>query len=104
MYAIIKIGGKQFKVSPEQRIYTSRLQAEVGSELTIQDVLMVDDNGTVRIGTPMLSGVTVTAKVLNHLKDDKVLIFHKKRRKGYKKLNGFRAYLSSIIIASMVKP
>jgi len=101
MYAIVEIVGQQFKVAKDQKVYVHRLQGEVGSKVTFDNVLLVDNKGNVTIGAPAIEGAAVTAKILGHLKGDKVIVFKKKRRKGYKKKNGHRQYLSEIQIESI---
>ena len=96
MYAIVEIAGQQFKVAQDQKVYVHRLQEEEGSKVTFDTVLLTEDNGAVTIGAPAIEGASVTAKILNHLKGDKVIVFKKKRRKGYKKKNGHRQYLTEI--------
>jgi len=108
MYAIVEIAGQQFKVAKDQKVYVHRLQAEEGSKVSFDNVMLIEDAGNVTIGAPAIEGAAVTAKVLGHLKGDKVIVFKKKRRKGYKKKNGHRQYLTEIqiesIAASGVKP
>lgn len=98
MYAIIEISGKQIKVEENNYIYVNRLAQEEGSTFQIENVLLVDNNGSITLGTPTVSGAAVSAKVLEHLKDDKVKVFKKKRRKGYKKTIGHRQYLTKLMI------
>jgi len=98
MYAIVEIAGHQFKVSKDLKVYVNRLASEEGSKVTFDKVLLLDDNGTITLGAPAIEGASVEAKVLQHLKGDKVIIFKKKRRKGYKKRNGHRQYLTQIVI------
>ena len=98
MYAIVDIAGQQFKVEEGMKIFTHRLNAEEGSKINFDNVLLVENNGKINVGTPSISGAKVSATVLNHLKGKKVLVFKKKRRKGYQKLNGHRQYLSYIQI------
>jgi large subunit ribosomal protein L21 len=98
MYAIVDIAGQQFKVEKEQKVFVHRLNAEEGSKVNFDKVLLVDNDGKVKVGTPTVSGVEVSATVLNHLKGEKVLVFKKKRRKGYQKMNGHRQYLTYIQI------
>ncbi|MDR6845456.1 50S ribosomal protein L21 [Flavobacterium granuli] len=98
MYAIVEIAGQQFKVSKDLKVYVNRLANEEGSKVSFDKVYLVDDNGSITIGAPAIEGASVEAKVLQHLKGDKVIIFKKKRRKGYKKRNGHRQYLSQIVI------
>ncbi len=102
MYAIVEIAGQQFKVEKERKIYVQRLDAMEGDEVAFEKVLLVDDDGKVTVGTPVVEGARVTAKVLEHVKGDKVLVFKKKRRKGYKKLNGHRQQYTRIQIDSIV--
>ena len=98
MYAIVEIAGHQFKVSKDLKVYVNRLANEEGSKITFDKVLLLDDNGTITLGAPAIEGASVEAKVLQHLKGDKVIVFKKKRRKGYKKRNGHRQYLTQIVI------
>ena len=98
MYAIVEIAGQQFKVSKDLKVYVHRLANEEGSKVSFDKVYLVDDNGSITIGAPAIEGASVEAKVLQHLKGDKVIIFKKKRRKGYKKRNGHRQYLTQIVI------
>ena len=102
MYAIVEIAGQQFKVEKDQKIFVHRLSAEEGSKIDFDNVLLTDNNGKINVGTPSLSGAKVSATVLNHLKGKKVLVFKKKRRKGYQKMNGHRQYLSYIQINEIV--
>jgi len=98
MYAIVDIAGQQFKVEKDQKIFVHRLNAEEGSKLSFDKVLLVDNGGKINVGTPTVSGAKVSATVLNHLKGEKVLVFKKKRRKGHQKMNGHRQYLTRIQI------
>jgi large subunit ribosomal protein L21 len=98
MYAIVEIAGQQFKVAKDQKVYVHRLTAEEGSKVTFDNVLLVDKAGKVTIGAPAIKGAKVKATVLGHLKGDKVIVFKKKRRKGYKVKNGHRQYLTEIQI------
>src|SRR6218665_1588317 len=98
MYAIVEIAGQQFKVSKDLKVYVHRLSNEEGSKVSFDKVLLLDDNGSITLGAPAIEGASVEAKVLQHLKGDKVIVFKKKRRKGYKKRNGHRQYLTQIVI------
>ncbi|TAF67202.1 MAG: 50S ribosomal protein L21 [Cytophagales bacterium] len=98
MYAIVEIAGQQFKVEKNKFIYTHRLKAEEGSQVEFDQVFLIDNEGSVSVGKPTVSGAKVKAKVLQHLKGDKVIVFKKKRRKGYQKQNGHRQYLTKILI------
>ncbi len=102
MYAIVEIAGQQFKVSKDQKLFVHRLPNEEGEKVTFDRVLLVDNNGTITVGAPAISGASVEAKVLKHLKGDKVLVFKKKRRKGYKVKNGHRQYLTQVVIENVV--
>ena len=101
MYAIVEIAGQQFKVEKDQQIFVHRLDAEEGSKVDFDKVLLVEDGGKVNVGAPVVTGAKVTVKVLSHLKGDKVLVFKKKRRKGYQKLNGHRQSFTEIQIESI---
>lgn len=98
MYAIVDIAGQQFKVEKNQKLYVHRLDAEEGSKVTFDKVLLVDEDGKVNVGSPVVNGTVVSAKVVAHLKGDKVIVFKKKRRKGYRKLNGHRQALTELLI------
>lgn len=98
MYAIVEIAGQQFKVAPEQKHYVNRLPQAEGDTVEFDRVLMVNQESDVQVGTPVLEGVKVRAKVLRHLQGDKVTIFKKRRRKGYKLKRGHRQQLSQIQI------
>lgn len=102
MYAIVDIAGQQFKVQKSQRVYVHRLEANEGANVEFDKVLLLDNNGKITVGAPTVDGARVAAKVLQHLKDEKVLVFKKKRRKGYKKLNGHRQYLSEILVQAIL--
>ena len=101
MYAIVNIAGQQFKVTENQNLYVHRLKGDEGSSVEFNDVLLLDNNGKVQIGSPSLKNASVKAKVLSHLKGDKVIVFKKKRRKGYKLKRGHRQYLTRIQIESI---
>jgi large subunit ribosomal protein L21 len=98
MYAIVEIQGQQFKVEKDRKLYVHRLPNEEGSSLEIKEVLLIDNKGKIKVGSPLVKGAKVTAKVLKHVKGDKVLVFKKKRRKGYQKLNGHRQFFTQILI------
>ncbi len=102
MYAIVDIAGQQFKVEKDQRLFVHQLQGEAGDKVEFSEVFLLDDNGTVTVGAPAVEGALVTAKIEEHLKGDKVIVFKKKRRKGYKKKNGHRQRLTKITIESIV--
>ena len=98
MYAIVDIAGQQFKIEKNQQIFVHRLEAKEGSKVDFEKVLLMDDAGKVNVGNPLVKGAKVTAKVLKHIKGDKVIVFKKKRRKGYKVKNGHRQYLTKLEI------
>ena len=98
MYAIVEIAGQQFKVEKDRFIYAHRLEAEEGASVEFDKVLLTENDGTVNVGTPSITAAKVTGKVLEHLKGDKVIVFKKKRRKGYKTKNGHRQYLTKVLI------
>ncbi|TCK80702.1 50S ribosomal protein L21 [Albibacterium bauzanense] len=101
MYAIVNIAGQQFKVAKDQKIFVHRLQGEEGASIEFDNVLLAEDGGKFSVGTPSLKGAKVSAKILSHLKGDKVIVFKKKRRKGYKKKNGHRQQFSKIEITGI---
>jgi len=101
MYAIVDIAGQQFKVEACKKIFVHRLAAEVGASVDFDKVLLTDNDGVVKVGAPYVEGAVVKATVLDHLKGDKVIVFKKKRRKGYQKKNGHRQYLTQIQIETI---
>jgi large subunit ribosomal protein L21 len=101
MYAIVDIAGQQFKVQKDQRVYVHRLEGEEGSSVEFGNVLLIDNDGKVNVGAPAISGASVKAKILKHLKGDKVIVFKKKRRKGYKVKRGHRQFLTQVQIESI---
>ena len=103
MYAIVEIAGHQYKVEKDQQVFVNRLDAEEGKKVKFDRVLLVDKGGDVTVGAPAVDGMAVHAVVERHLKGDKVLVFKKKRRKGYQRLNGFRASLTEIKITDIKK-
>ena len=98
MYAIVDIAGQQFKVEAGRQIFVNRQAAEVGEALSFDKVLLLDNEGDVKVGAPYIDGAAVKATVVEHCKGDKVIIFKKKRRKGYQKKNGHRQYLTKLQI------
>ena len=101
MYAIVEIAGQQFKVVKDQKVFVHRLQTEEGAQVAFDNVLLIGDGDNVTVGAPAIDGAQVGAKVLKHLKGDKVIVFKKKRRKGYRKKNGHRQSLTEIVIESI---
>ncbi|MCX6295355.1 MAG: 50S ribosomal protein L21 [Bacteroidetes bacterium] len=102
MYAIVEIAGQQFKVERGVKVYVHRLDANEGAKVEFDKVLLVDNGGKVQIGTPSIDGAKVAATVLSHLKGDKVIVFKKKRRKGYQKSNGHRQQLTQILVQGIL--
>ena len=101
MYAIVDIAGKQFKVAENQYVYAPRMESEVGSSIHLDKVLLIDSEGTVAVGNPWLNGAKVSGKVLEHVKGDKVIVFKKKRRKGYAVKNGHRQQYTKVLIETI---
>ena len=102
MYAIVEIAGQQFKVEKDKKVYVHRLPQDEGADVEFERVLLVDNEGAISVGAPIVEGAKVTATVLKHLKGDKVIVFKKKRRKGYRKKNGHRQYLSQILFNEVI--
>jgi len=102
MYAIVEIAGQQFKVEKDQKVFVHRLQTEEGKKVAFDNVLLLSDGDKVTVGAPAIGGAQVSAKVLKHLKGDKVIVFKKKRRKGYRVKNGHRQSLTEIQIESIL--
>lgn len=102
MYAIVDIAGQQFKVKKDSIVKVHRLDAEEGKVVELDQVLLVSNGTTVSVGTPTVEGARVAAQVMSHGKGDKVLVFHKKRRKGYQKLNGHRQYLTELRVLGIL--
>ena len=102
MYAIVEIAGHQFKVEKDQKVFVNRLATEEGEAVSFDNVLLIADGSNITVGAPAIGGAQVSAKVLKHLQGDKVIVFKKKRRKGYRKKNGHRQALTEIVIESIV--
>lgn len=102
MYAIVDIAGQQYKVQKDMRLKVHRLQAEEGKVLELDRVLLVNSGSNVTVGTPVVDGARVAAQVMAHSKGDKVLVFHKKRRKGYSKMNGHRQALTELLVLGIL--
>lgn len=101
MYAIVEIAGQQFKVAKDQQIFVHRLAAKEGDKVDFANVLLTEKDGKVNVGAPAIDGAKVTASVVRHVKGDKVIVFHKKRRKGYEKKNGHRQSFTEIKITDI---
>jgi large subunit ribosomal protein L21 len=102
MFAIVEIAGQQFKVAKDQKVFVHRLAAEEGKKVSFDNVLMLSDGDKVTVGAPAIDGAQVGAKIIKHLKGDKVIVFKKKRRKGYRVKNGHRQSLTQIVIENIV--
>ena len=102
MYAIVEIAGQQFKVAKDQKVFVHRLAGEEGDKVSFDKVLLAADGDNVTLGAPAIDGAQVGAKITRHLKGDKVIVFKKKRRKGYRVKNGHRQSLTEIVIESIV--
>jgi large subunit ribosomal protein L21 len=99
MYVIVEIQGQQFKVEKDRKLYVHRLEGKAGETVEFSKILLADNDGKVTVGVPVIEGAKVVAEIVEPLvKGDKVLVFHKKRRKGYRKLNGHRQQFSQILI------
>lgn len=101
MYAVVDIAGKQFKVEKDQYVYLPHLEAEAGASVHFDKVLLIDTDGKVEVGTPVIKGAKISGKVLEHVKDGKVIVFKKKRRKGYAVKNGHRQQFTKVQIESI---
>jgi large subunit ribosomal protein L21 len=102
MYAIVEIAGLQYKVAKKQRVFVHRLEANAGDSVEFGKVLLIDNDGAITVGSPVIDGARIAAKVISHLKGDKVIVFKKKRRKGYQKLNGHRQSLTELLIQGIL--
>jgi len=98
MYAVIEIAGQQFKVAKADKIYVPKLASEVGAKVKFDKVLMIGDEKQTRLGTPYVTGASIEAKVLGHVKDEKIMVFRKKKRKGFKVQRGHRQQYTQIEI------
>jgi len=98
MYAIVEIAGQQFKVNKDQKIFVHRQEGELGDKLTFDKVYLIDNEGDVKVGMPVVDGATVNASIVSHVRGDKVLVFKKKRRKSYQKMTGHRQDFTQILI------
>ncbi|WP_226390839.1 50S ribosomal protein L21 [Penaeicola halotolerans] len=103
MYAIVDIAGKQFKVTKDQFVYAPYMAGEAGASVEFDNVLLIDNAGAIEVGAPTVAGAKVSGKILEHVQGDKVIVFKKKRRKGYKKKNGHRQDFTKVLIENIVK-
>ena len=101
MFAVVNIAGQQFKVSENSTYYVPKLSKDPNKNITFKEVLVLNDDKNTKVGNPLIKGAKVTVKVLEHLKDDKVIVFKKKRRKGYRKFNGHRQQLTKIEVTKI---
>ena len=102
MYAIVEIAGQQFKVTKDQKVFVHRLNNERGDVVEFDNVLLIDQDGKVKVGTPVVEGAKVTAEVVSHVKGDKVIVFKKRRRKGYRVKNGHHQCFTELVIKDVV--
>ncbi|MEL6557195.1 MAG: 50S ribosomal protein L21 [Bacteroidota bacterium] len=103
MYAVVNIAGTQIKVEKDKYVYAPKMDGEEGTEVSFDDVLLIDDNGSIEVGAPSVKGAKVSGKILEQVKGDKVIVFKKKRRKGYKKKNGHRQQFTKVLIEDITK-
>jgi large subunit ribosomal protein L21 len=101
-YAIVEIAGKQFKVAQDQHLYTPQLNLEVGNAVVFDKVLLIEDSGSIAVGAPTITGAKVMGKVLDNVRGDKIIVFKKKRRKGYKKTQGHRQDYTKVLIEQII--
>jgi len=101
MYAIVEIAGQQFKVSKDQKIFVHRQEGDMGDRLTFDKVYLIDNEGDVKVGMPVVEGASVNTSILSQVRGDKVLVFKKKRRKGYQKMNGHRQEFTQLLIVGI---
>ena len=101
MYAIVDISGKQFKVEQDKFIYAPKMDAETGTAVSFNEVMLIDNNGKIKVGEPHIKGAKVSGKVLEHVKGDKEIVFKKKRRKGYREKNGHRQQFTKVLIETI---
>jgi len=101
MYAIVEIAGQQFKVEPNAEIFVHRLEGEPGTKIEFNQVLLLDNDGKISVGTPVVEGTSISGKILDHVRGDKVVVFKKKRRKGFEKETGHRQDFSKILIENI---
>ncbi len=102
MYVIVDMQGQQMKVQKDQKLFVHRVNAEQGAQVEFEKVLLVDKDGKITVGMPTVEGAKVVVEVLSHVKGDKVLVFHKKRRKGYRKLNGHRQQFTEVLVKEII--
>ncbi len=102
MYVIVDIQGQQFKVQQDQKLFVHKIKADEGSTVEFDKVMLIDNEGSIQVGTPVIEGAKVVVEVLSHVKGDKVLVFKKKRRKGYQKLNGHRQQFSEVRVKEII--
>ena len=103
MYAIVEIAGQQFKVNKDQKIFVHRQEGEAGDKLSFNQVYLIDNDNDIKVGTPVVNGAMVEASIVSHVRGDKVLVFKKKRRKGYQKMNGHRQDFTQILIEGITE-
>ena len=102
MYAIVEIAGQQFKVNKDRKIFVHRQEGEVGDKLTLNQVYLIDNENDIKVGMPLIDGASINASILAHVRGDKVLVFKKKRRKSYQKMNGHRQDFTQLLIEDII--
>ena len=102
MYVIVDIQGQQFKVEAGKKLFVHRLAADQGAAVEFDKVLLIDNDGDVKVGTPLVEGAKVVCEVLSHLKGERIIVFKKKRRKGYRKRNGHRQAVTEVLVKEIV--
>ncbi|MBR1809950.1 MAG: 50S ribosomal protein L21 [Paludibacteraceae bacterium] len=102
MYAIVEMQGQQFKAEAGKKLFVHRLEAEEGAQVEFEKVLLIDNEGAVTVGAPTVEGAKVVCEVVADVRGKKVLVFHKRRRKGYKKLNGHRQDFTQVLVKEIV--
>ncbi|BDD07965.1 hypothetical protein FUAX_03970 [Fulvitalea axinellae] len=103
MYAIVEIAGKQFKVTQDRFVFAPSLEGEAGASVEFDKVLLIDNDGDIEVGAPVVEGAKVTGEIVEHVKGNKVIIFKKKRRKGYRLKNGHRQAFTKVMIKGISK-
>jgi large subunit ribosomal protein L21 len=101
MYAIVEVAGQQFLVEKKDEIFVHRLEGEAGSKVEFDDVLLIDDKGKVSVGKPHVEGSKITGKIIDHVRGDKVIVFKKRRRKGFQKETGHRQDFTKVLIENI---
>ena len=101
MIAVLNIGGQQVKIKEKQELYINKLNGKVGEKITIENISLIEKNKNITVGSPIIKGANVVVSILEHTKDDKIIVFKKKRRKGYKVKNGHRQMITKVKVESI---